>query len=323
MWKVTNEVNRPILTRYEDMINSFFELIIELSKSPTKNDDLEVANFLETKFNENVNLDRRLLNLNKSATNRIKPLIKEIIKLDTDVLEAQFIIYKNQNIEILKNNYNILPEKHPESLTKIFKDYFYDKFFGISWIWTDIVGKEYTRGMFKTNFKDENKIYACPYCDSDTISNERNAWIEHFLPKSKFPFLSCSYSNLIPSCTSCNVSGSGKGEDVKNPILNQYNIQIGDALEFKFNKGEIEILKNDNDSIENFIELLKLRKRYSEKAVNNSILTVLKVNYSTLLGSKEIGEFDEDVFLDFIHDTGRINGYYFVQKNLLKYINEI
>lgn len=323
MWNVTNEINKPILIRYENVIISFFELVIELSASATKNDDLEMENFLEEKFTEIENLDRRLLSLNKSRTDRIKPLIKQIIKLDTYILEAQFIIYKNQNIEILKNNYNIKPEIHPEPLIKIFKDYFYDKFFGINWIWTDLVGQKYTRGMFKTNFKEENKLYVCPYCDSDTISNERNAWIEHFLPKSKFPFISCNSYNLIPSCTSCNVSGSGKGEDVKNPIDNQYITQIGDYLNFEFNKGEITILKNDNESIENFLELLKLRKRYREKSVNNSILTVLKVNYNTFIGSKHMGEFEEDIFMDFIHDSGRINGYYFVQKNLLKYIDEI
>ncbi|WP_298496548.1 hypothetical protein [uncultured Algibacter sp.] len=323
MWKVTNEINKPILSRYADIINSMFMLFIELSKSGTKDADLEIENFLESKFTEDANLDSRLLNINKSGSDRIKPLIKDIIKLDTNILEAQFDIYINQNNEVIKNNYNILPEVHPNCLVKIFKDYFYDKFFGVSWIWTDLVGKVYTRGMFKTNFKDENKIYVCPYCDSDTISNERNAWIEHFLPKSKFPFLSCNYSNLIPTCTSCNVSGSGKGEDIKNPIVNQYTTQIGDHLKFEFDKGEITIIKNSNDSIENFIELLKLRKRYSEKGVNNSILTVLKVNYNTLLGAKDIGEFDEDVFFDFIHDTGRINGYYFVQKNLFEYINEI
>lgn len=323
MWKVTNERNRPTLLRYKDIIISFFELIIELSKDENKNENLEIEDYLENKFTEKDNLDSRLLNINKSADNRIKPLIKNIIKLDSSLLEEQFEIYKNQNIEIDKNNYNITQVVHPPFLVKIFKDYFYDKFFGINWIWLDLVGKEYTRGIFKTNFKNENKLYVCPYCDTDTISNERNAWIEHFLPKSKFPFLSCNPSNLLPSCTSCNVSGSGKGEDVKNPILNQYNTQIGDSLEFELEDGEIKIKHNDNESIENFIELLKIRKRYSEKTVKDSILSLLRINYNIAQYSKGISEFDEDVFFDFLYDTGRINGNYFVQKNLLKYIDEI
>ncbi len=323
MWKVTNEINKTTLVRYEDIIISFFELIISLSKDENKNENLETANFLETKFTEKENLDPRILNLNKNANYRIKPLIKEIIKLDTNILEEQFEIYKEQNKEILDNNYNINQTEHPVPLIKIFKDYFYDKFFGIAWIWTDLVGKEYTRGMFKTNFKIENELYVCPYCDSDTISNERNAWIEHFLPKSKFPYISCNYLNLLPSCTSCNVSGSGKGEEVLNPITNQYSNQIGDELDFEIEDGVIKIAQNENDSIENFIKLLKLRKRYSEKPVNNSILSLLKINFNNAQYAKKIDEFDEDTFLDFLHDTGRINGYYFVQKCLLKYIDEI
>ena len=85
----------------------------------------------------------------------------------------------------------------------------------------------------------------------------------------------------------------------------------------------IKIAQNENDSIENFIKLLKLRKRYSEKPVNNSILSLLKINFNNAQYAKKIDEFDEDIFLDFLHDTGRINGYYFVQKCLLKYIDEI
>jgi len=323
MWKVTNETNRTTLSRYQDIIISFFEIIIELSKDDNKKENIEIKDFLETKFTKTENLDSRLLNINKNGKDKIKPLIKEIIKLDSDILEEQFEIYKKQNIEISKNNYNIDLAEHPSVLVKIFKDYFYDKFFGIDWIWTDLVGKEYTRGMFKENFKDENKLYVCPYCDLDTISNERNAWIEHFLPKNKFPFLSCNPSNLLPSCTACNVSGSGKGENVKKPIVNQYNTQIGDSLEFEFDEGEIKILHNDNESIENFIELLKIRKRYSEKAVNNSVLSLLRINYDLAMYAKNIDEFDENLFFDFIHNTGRINGYYFAQKNLLKYIDEI
>ncbi|MCD8433563.1 hypothetical protein LNJ05_12400 [Tenacibaculum finnmarkense genomovar ulcerans] len=323
MWKVTNDRNKPYLLKYKSIIVDFFELIIDISKDEDKIENLEKEGFLEEKFKGKKNLDSRLLNINKSSSNKIKPLIKDIIKLDSTLLEEQFDIYKKQNTEVDKNNYNITQVEHPIVLVKIFKDYFYDKFFGIKWIWSDLVGEEYTRGVFKTNFKDENKLYVCPYCDTDTISNERNAWIEHFLPKSKFPFLSCNPSNLLPSCTSCNVSGSGKGENIKNPILNQYNTQIGDSLEFIFEKGKIKIKTNDNESIENFVELLKLRKRYSEKTVNDSILSLLKINYNNAQKAKDIGEFDEDIFFDFIYDTGKINGYYFAQKNLLKYINEI
>lgn len=323
MWLVTNEINRPTLSRYNDIITSFFELIIDLSKDSEKIKKIETHDFLETKFTEKANLDKRLLKINKSKTDKITSLIKEIIKLDPNLLEEQFEIYKIQNIEISKNNYNIPQAKHPIQLIKIFKDYFYDKFFGTKWIWTDLVGIEFNRGIFKTQFKEENKLYVCTYCDIESISNERNAWIEHFLPKNKFPYISCNLSNLLPSCTACNVSGSGKGENVKNPIINQYNTQIGDELEFDLDKGKIKIKPNKNESVENFVELLNIRKRYSEESVNNSVLALLRINYDSAMYAKKINEFDEEIFIDFLQNTGRITGKYFVQKSLLKYIDEI
>jgi hypothetical protein len=323
MWVVTNEINRPTLSRYNDIITSFFELIIDLSKDSEKIEKIEIHDFLETKFTEKDNLDKRLLKINKSKTDKITSLIKEIIKLDPNLLVEQFEIYKIQNIEISKNNYNIPQVKHPIQLVKIFKDYFYDKFFGTTWIWTELVGIEFNRGKFKTQFKEENKLYVCSYCDLESISNERNAWVEHFLPKNKFPYVSCNPSNLLPSCTACNVSGSGKGENVKNPILNQYNKQIGDELEFDLNKGKIKIKPNKNESIENFVELLNIRKRYSEESVNNSVLALLRINYDSAMYAKKINEFDEEIFIDFLQNIGRITGKYFVQKSLLKYIDEI
>lgn len=323
MWRVTNEVNKPILARYTLLIVSLFELVIELSKRKNKLIEIETKDFLEKEFDKKANLHRRLLTINRSADDKFISLIKKIIQLDSKELEEQYDYYVSQNKEIDNLNYNIKQEKHPAELIKLFKDYLYDKFFGVSWIWDDLIGKKYTRGVFKTDFRDENKLYVCSYCDTDTISNIRNSWIEHFLPKGKFPFICCNPNNLIPSCTSCNVSGSGKGEDVTNPIVNQYKTQIGDEIEFEFNNGEIKIKANKNDEIENYLELLKLRNRYREKGVNDSVISVLKINYEIAQGAKKIKEFDENIFFDFIQKMGRNRGFYFVQKDLLKYIDEL
>ena len=76
MWKVTNETNRTTLSRYQDIIISFFEIIIELSKDDNKKENIEIKDFLETKFTKTENLDSRLLNINKNGKDKIKPLIK-------------------------------------------------------------------------------------------------------------------------------------------------------------------------------------------------------------------------------------------------------
>ena len=323
MWLVSNNNNLQILQKYNLIIISLFELLIELSTMPTIEEEMEVVDFLENKFANKENLDRRLLNVNISRTDKFKPLIKEIILLGTDTLSEEYEKFNLQNSEILKVNYNIIPLLHPIQLTKLFKDYFYSLFFGVDWIWRDLVGEVYTRKMFKENFKKENKLSVCSYCDIDTISNDRNAWIEHFLPKSIFPYLSCNPMNLIPSCTSCNVSGSGKGVMYKNPIANQYNMQIGEKIDFELVGQTIKINDNANVSVENYIELLNLRTRYSDELISQDVLTTLKISYNLFLNAKNIDEFDKNIFFDYLQDMGRINGFYFVQKGLLNSIDRI
>ena len=119
-------------------------------------------------------------------------------------------------------NYNLTQVSHPEPLKSIFKTYFYERFWEISWIWTDILEHKFDRSIFQENFKIENKMSVCPYCDLTTIPSKRSAWVEHFLPKSKFPYVSNNPHNLIPTCTPCNVSGTGKGENCVNPVTSPY-----------------------------------------------------------------------------------------------------
>jgi hypothetical protein len=47
----------------------------------------------------------------------------------------------------------------------------------------------------------------CPACDGqkpDEADSKVSADVDHFLPKSKYPFLSCHEHNLLPLCISCN-----------------------------------------------------------------------------------------------------------------------
>lgn len=321
MWRISNNVNRPSLTRYSEIVDILFRLLIKLSKEDDKIEKIKDVNYLVSHFNGNAPLDSKLLTVNLSATDKLQDLLIKIIKLDKSILENEYKIYKDQNEKVNGGNFNLTKHEHPEPLTKLFKDYFYEKFFGIEWIWEEYVGKKYSRGMFKSDFQDENKLFVCTYCDTDTISNVRNSWIEHFLPKSKFPYVCVNNNNLIPSCTACNVSGSGKGDEFKNPIVNQISMQIGDLIDFTFIGGEITIPTNPNHGVENFIELLKLRNRYKEKNVHSRILSSLKINYNIVLQLKANPDFDKNLFLDFIQNNGRNNGLYFVQKCILKDID--
>ncbi len=87
------------------------------------------------------------------------------------------------------------------------------------------------------------KIKACPYCNLEyaqiaTFKRENgkkknvHPALDHFYPKSKYPFFALSLNNLVPSCTTCNSSikkddGSIKSyKDIINPYdetINYYN----------------------------------------------------------------------------------------------------
>ena len=57
------------------------------------------------------------------------------------------------------------------------------------------------RGKFIESFITDNKnLSVCPMCDGSVDSRE----IDHFYPKSDFPFLSCHPLNLVPVCSTCN-----------------------------------------------------------------------------------------------------------------------
>jgi len=108
----------------------------------------------------------------------------------------------------------------------------------------------------KNNYIDKNEfiknigIKTCPYCNRSYIhsvikqgsTKTVKPQIDHFFPKSKYPFLGASYYNLIPSCLLCNgfdckAEQSPVRED-SNPtgtqkILNPYEFK-DDSLKFSF-----------------------------------------------------------------------------------------
>jgi len=77
-------------------------------------------------------------------------------------------------------------------------------------------------------------LKSCPYCNRNytfTVVNTNGKMrpqIDHFYPKSKYPFLAMSFFNLIPSCPSCNHT---KSDDFIKDLINPYEIKEGD---FKF-----------------------------------------------------------------------------------------
>ncbi|QXU43479.1 hypothetical protein [Pedobacter sp. D749] len=323
MWKVTNHSNTRTLFYYnKHVILNFWKFWIEIAAVRNIRTKIDRPNFLENYVAAKQSFDIRFIPLTLASSTSFRTLTVSIIKLGLRELKKEYAVYLRQNREVYRLNYNFAPQIHPEPLKKIFKDYFYEVCWGKKWIWRDVVGIPYDRSKFQENFKLENDMSICPYCDLTTIPSKRSAWVEHFLPKGKFPYVSSNPNNLIPTCTPCNVSGTGKGEGHKNPVKSPLQQQIGDTLEFRVVNDKIEITANADAGVENYLALLKTRERYRERNVQRSVFKTLIETYNLITDGNQAQELDQR-FFDYIKVIGTEQGHYFVRKTLLEDIEII
>ncbi len=119
------------------------------------------------------------------------------------------------------------------------------------------------------------KLNTCPYCNASlTVSIDKNDKVkprfqlDHFFPKSKYPFLAISFFNLVPSCGQCNQSKSKSSVTIGQDFHLYSNETPYDAFQFKLNnKSLIEYLINGgNDSLSfSFQPRNKKHKKFVEK----------------------------------------------------------
>jgi len=88
--------------------------------------------------------------------------------------------------------------------------------------------EDYDRYTFVT----KHNLKTCPYCNMGYIliskrdtkkQNGLRPEIDHFFPKSKYPYLAMSFYNLIPSCMICNHT-KGSKDTYKDGLLSPYEI---------------------------------------------------------------------------------------------------
>ena len=121
-------------------------------------------------------------------------------------------------------------------------------------------------------------IEICPYCQRNYISSyeENNikkttADLDHFYPKSLYPFLSLSLYNFIPSCQICNSRFKGN-KDVRGSV---YPYEEGfDELGVKFRISEeviVEILGEGYSDFSVKINYENLKEEKNKEKVKKSI----------------------------------------------------
>ncbi len=108
----------------------------------------------------------------------------------------------------------------------------------------------------ETIYKDIVKklgIRTCVYCNAQyafsySLGNDIfiNYEIEHWMPKSKYPYLCTSFFNLQPSCPKCNKMKSNK-DDILPFCLFTHNVEDLNPFEFSVEKGSCALFLVTND----------------------------------------------------------------------------
>ncbi|MFW3425931.1 hypothetical protein ACN9KI_03530 [Aliarcobacter butzleri] len=215
------------------------------------------------KYQKIISIDKK----NFRVTNKIKRILEWLG--DEKNLKRLISLKPKGMVLLIKNVYKIFPKCHYKKeglnriLYRIFVEYGYDK-------------------IDKLEFIQNINLGSCPYCNRNYIFtvNKKGSVkpeIDHFYPKSIYPYLAVSYFNLIPSCPTCNGFGAKEDKDTffVYPIFNPYEIKFDD---FKFSitpknihffAVEKEKYNFDNFEIELFgnkanLELFRLEELYKQ-----------------------------------------------------------
>lgn len=141
----------------------------------------------------------------------------------------------------------------------------------------------------------------CPYCNADTVyAFEKNntkkprkvvSALDHFYPKSQYPFLALSLYNLVPVCSRCNsqMKGCTDMADVANPYIedihqNVFFFPVIGSIQPASNKScSVAVLPRngcDPKAIE-FVRRFELESLYSSAFARDAWLCMEKMRLFT------------------------------------------
>ena len=129
-------------------------------------------------------------------------------------------------------------------------------------------------------------IDVCPYCNRQYIytykkgnSNKNTAEIDHFRPKQKYPYLSCSLYNFIPACHTCNFVKHQKDENIVYPYMECFS----DDGKFEIKRDDSQEMKIPIDVRNSTVKVTIVEKEDSlikEKIKNSKKMFCLEEIYS-------------------------------------------
>lgn len=144
--------------------------------------------------------------------------------------------------------------------------------------------RKLNRDEFISSFwRANDKLEVCPSCDGrrpNVADFKHRDDADHYLPKSKYPYLSLHYANLVPMCLECNRSFKGNTDPIDNhsdaPLPNIFHPYERPALDY------VEVLVNSNSEgvrqiefedrngmpsrrVENLNRIFRLHKRWPDE----------------------------------------------------------
>lgn len=237
-------------------------------------------------FNQKL-FDKHIKEIDKKLKNKLKQINTNGLSLNTicclnEIYTNSALILKADTSELLKiinyfeaNYYCALgyDENKNTELYKILSKIFTDETSGLYKNFTN-----YKKEYDAYEFVNDLKLKTCPYCNRnytfvvDSDNGKLRPEIDHFYPKSIYPFLAMSFYNLIPSCSICNhTKGNTIHQNLENPYdtkedsyrftytPNSVDFATVEAKKYNFDSFEIDITGNPDN-----IELFKLDKLYKQ-----------------------------------------------------------
>lgn len=144
-------------------------------------------------------------------------------------------------------------------------------------------------------YVEEIGIRACVYCNAqyavstDTIKGRRFAHYEldHFKPKSQYPFLCVTFFNLQPSCANCN-----KHKSAEDALFGLYTEALNELNAFEFTLEPKSVIDYENNFKEEGLEIVLgasdkvLLKNHEERFYISKLYTRFKKEAAEILWLK-------------------------------------
>jgi len=249
--------------------------------------------------------EAHFIKIEKPLKQRIKNVLKNGIKKDGNPIAPDTILRGYLKHLLTGDNLKQLILLKPESIhstiasmKKYFPDFFNSASDSSKILYNIFVASCYdkTDVFSKHDFISDINIDTCPYCNRNYIyylskKNSIKPQIDHFYPKTKYPFLAMTFYNLIPSCQTCNgLEVKGELDPVRKGLINPYLIE-NDQFLFSYKPTSSGILGSllDKHSVEVYlkapqgnIDVFKLQELYNLHTDHVVELVIKsKIKYST------------------------------------------